>query len=253
MKATDEPASSATTGQNKKTVTFHLPKLSPDTAFATSFSEIVGPLLDSAAPYSGMGLDEFKMLQPIICSNWTQSFDPIPSSIADMPFWQYGSGNHSSEARPILGSVMITAQSDQGNDVNIRHLIIKGTSQWVIGRNVTKCCNIIHIGENILQLPCVSNSNPDTISLHDHDMHCYIPYSSFSRVSKTTLYLKIRLFFVLQLSLIVPLIRCRGRKRVSWWIKCTSMCVVTLRSQISKFCSNAMEFGMILSKITFPV
>ena len=50
----------------------------------------------------------------------------------------------------------------------------------MIGRNVTKCCNIIHIGQNVLQLPCGSNYNPDTISLHDHDMHCYIPYSSFS-------------------------------------------------------------------------
>lgn len=52
--------------------------------------------------------------------------------------------------------------------------MIKGLSQWLIGRNVTRKCNIVHVGQNVLELP-----NQDTIALSDHDMHSYIPYQVF--------------------------------------------------------------------------
>jgi len=51
---------------------------------------------------------------------------------------------------------------------------IDGSSQWIIGRNVTKHCNIEHIGGQYLKFP-----NGSKISLIDHDMHSYIGYGLF--------------------------------------------------------------------------
>ena len=103
------------------------------------------PLLDDAAPYSGMGTDEFELLAPILLPNWNGEYEPLPESVSNRPYWQYGSGNHASESRRIIGSVMLFARTDLGNCVDIRHLIIEGSSQWLIGKNVTKHCNIEHI------------------------------------------------------------------------------------------------------------
>ena len=61
--------------------------------------------------------------------------------------WQYGIGSHASAAKRILGSVEILVQSDNGQLISIRHLLISGSSNWVIGRNVTKPCNLEHIGK----------------------------------------------------------------------------------------------------------
>ncbi len=71
--------------------------------------------------------------------------------------------------------MLLSGKSDQGTLVNIRHLVIEGSSQWVIGPNVTKMCDILHIGKNVLQLPAYENSAQATITLVDHDMHSYVP------------------------------------------------------------------------------
>lgn len=84
------------------------------------------------------------------------------------PLWQYGSGKHKSEVRRIIGSLFLTAMSDSGNPIRMRHLIVEGSSQWVIGRNVTKSCDILQIDTNVLKLPVV-----------DSDMNSFIPYESF--------------------------------------------------------------------------
>lgn len=61
-----------------------------------------------------------------------------------------------------------------GEQVRIRHLLIEGSSQWVVGRNVTSKCDIQHINGNFLKLP-----NGNKVSLIEKDMHSYISYQLF--------------------------------------------------------------------------
>ena len=139
-----------------------------------------GPLVDNAAPYSGIGMKEFQLIQPIIAPDWNGEFDPLPDSVADRPFWQYGSGSHSSDSREIIGSVLLTLRSNSGTAVSVRHLVIDGSSQWVIGRNIVRKCNLIYDGCNILELPLYTASGDrDFIPLIDEDMHSYIAYEKF--------------------------------------------------------------------------
>lgn len=98
----------------------------------------VGPQVDNAAPYSGLGLTELRVMRSAILPHWDGNLAPLPLSIQPTPFWQYGSGNHASAPRKIIASVTLSAVSDEGNPVEIRHLVIDGSSQWFIGRNVTR-------------------------------------------------------------------------------------------------------------------
>lgn len=159
----------------KKTVTFHMVNIP-----SAIFDNPVGPLLDDGAPYSGMGLAEFKLIQPFVVPDWNGSLDPLPEIIQDRPWWQYGQGRHASAAKRILGAVMITVTSDLGNPVQINHLIIDGSSQWIVGRNVTRRCKIDHMEDNKMELPKFNKTDPtDSISLVDYDLHSYIPYKVF--------------------------------------------------------------------------
>lgn len=76
--------------------------------------------------------------------------DAVPDVLGDYTLWQYDSGSHASAARIALGSVILTAKSDSGLDVNIRHLVFDGSSQWVIGENVTKHASILHVEQNVI-------------------------------------------------------------------------------------------------------
>lgn len=66
------------------TVTFRMVTIrtKPDTICRDT---IIGFLLDDRAPYSAIGLTEFKMLQAVLLSSCNGDFDPIPSHIADQP------------------------------------------------------------------------------------------------------------------------------------------------------------------------
>ena len=172
--ATETPASDT----RRRSVTFNMVNMHrPDEKLLNNF---IGPLLDDGAPYSGMGFDDFKILQSLILPDCNGKLEPLPDSIADRPYWQYGAGKHASAPRKILGSVLLSIMSDGDHAVYIRHLIISGTSQWVVGRNVTRACDIRHIGANKLVLPDTSGTSAcDSISIVDHDLHSYLPYSRF--------------------------------------------------------------------------
>ena len=88
-----------------------------------------GPLLDDRTPYSGIGLHELKLMQPYLRTNWNGELDPFPDSISDWSHWQYVSGNHSSYSRRMLGSIIITACINDGTNVNIRQVVVDGSSQ----------------------------------------------------------------------------------------------------------------------------
>lgn len=138
-----------------------------------------GPLVDDAAPYSGMGLVEFRALQKVLLPNWNGSFGSLPLSIKERPFWQYGSGNHASPPRRIIGTVRLQCIADQGTAVGINHLIIDGSSQWVVGRNVTSHCNIEHINGHHLSFNIPNSASMDTMSMVTFGDHSYLPVSMF--------------------------------------------------------------------------
>eukprot|EP00171_Calliarthron_tuberculosum_P001315 IDg1315t1 len=168
------PTSSNASGSNKKSITFNMANISSNSCSDSIPADFVGPLLDDGAPYSGIGLSEFRLLQKVLIPDWKGKFDSIPTEIAESPFWQYGTGNHASESRRILGSVVMRATLSNSTTVDIRHLIIEGSSQWLIGRNVTKHCDIVHIGGNYLRLP-----ENTAIKLKNHGYHSYVPYELF--------------------------------------------------------------------------
>ena len=89
----------------------------------------VGPLFDDGAPYSAIGLTELHILKQQILLNFTGTLDNIPSSLNARCFWQYGCGNHASAKRRILGSVLLTALSDDDSLIRILHQVLEGSSQ----------------------------------------------------------------------------------------------------------------------------
>ena len=115
-------------GTSKKSATFHMAKVFPESS-ALGSCDFTGPLLDDGAPYSGIGISELKFLFPFLRNKWNGKFNPLPDSISDCTHWQYGTGTHSSDSRRMLGSVMLSASMADGALVNINHIVIEGSSQ----------------------------------------------------------------------------------------------------------------------------
>ena len=157
---------------NKKSVTFHMAQITSSKGFkGHKFS---GPLLDYGAPYNGIGMDELKLTSPYLRTNWNHKLLPLPESVPDKSHWQYGSGSHSSDSRPMLGSVIVTACLDDGTTVNIKHVVIEGSSQSKNGRNLDSKCDIIHTDGNYLKIV-----DGVRILLENIDLHSYLPFSLF--------------------------------------------------------------------------
>lgn len=57
--------------------------------------------------------------------------------------------------------------------VNVSHSVIKSSSQWVIGRNITIKFNINHIGGNKISFP-IDFNNWECISMKDCNCISYI-------------------------------------------------------------------------------
>ena len=157
---------------HKKTMTFNIAMLNGTCSFSSS--HFTGPLLDDGAPYSGLGLLELEMLSPYLRSNWNGKLDPLRSAIADRIHWQYGSGSHSSDSRRILGFIMVPASLNDGTIINISHIVIEGSSKWLIRRNIATKWEIIRSNGNALKI----NDNIN-IPLLNVDMHSFIPSSIF--------------------------------------------------------------------------
>lgn len=109
--------------KTKRSVSFHKVKM---TGPICSTTPNIDTLLDDGAPYCGIGLDEFRMIQLFVSHHWNGRYNCLPTSIAHTPNWQYGNGQHASAFKRIIGSVLFNAQSDRGQLVRINHLIIKG-------------------------------------------------------------------------------------------------------------------------------
>ena len=157
---------------DEKSVTFHTANL--DSSKDSNDEKLIGPLFDETAPYSGIGLHELKLLPPYLNINWNGNIEPLPESVSDRSNLEYGSGNHSSDSRRMLVSVTISACLEDGILISINHIGIEESAQWVIGRNVTAKCHIIHSKGNYLEL-----SNNIEVPLENINVHSYTP-SRFS-------------------------------------------------------------------------
>ena len=60
----------------------------------------------------------------------------------------------------------------------ICHLFLEGSSQWIVGRNMTRRSDILHDGQNCIRFTA-QDGTYEFVSLIDHDMHSYIPRSAF--------------------------------------------------------------------------
>lgn len=139
----------------------------------SSLNADIGPLVDDGAEYSAIGCVELKIIFDID----TTRLDELPSSLHGHTHWQYGQGAHSSPEQKMLGSIVLSVQVDNRTIINIRHVVIDGPSQWVIGRNVTAVTNIIHIGRNAIEI--INDQNTDYISIVNRKRLSFIPLSSF--------------------------------------------------------------------------
>ena len=91
----------------------------------------------------------------------------------------------------VLVCIMISARLNDGTEINIRPTVIAGSSQWLIGRNVTTKCDIIHTNRNYLKL-----SNQKVVPLQKVDMHSYIPsYIFLNKTNNNSSYFLAKLFW----------------------------------------------------------
>lgn len=67
----------------------------------------------------------------------------------------------------------MTAKSDHGNPTRICYLVVKGSSNWVIGRNVTRASDVLHYGCSIILFPPL-NGVRDSICMLEDGLHCLI-------------------------------------------------------------------------------
>lgn len=140
-------------------------KLSSDLSSCSSLffnsSEQLGSRVDDDAPYSPIGVPELLVLCSSLGLSPTTRYDPTSSVILHYDIWQYGSGEHSSVPRWILGSFLLAWMSDSRRLISICPLVIEGSSQWLIGQTVTSHCNQLRIDDNWIQIPKFS-------AIHDY-------------------------------------------------------------------------------------
>lgn len=65
-------------------------------------------------------------MQPMVCPEWNGKLEPILDILRDLPFWGYGQGEHSSNAKHIRGSVFFEPRTANGTNLSICPLVIEG-------------------------------------------------------------------------------------------------------------------------------
>ena len=73
---------------------------------------------------------------------------------------------------------MLTATSDKNNAVQITHLVLDGSSQWIIGRNITSRSTIEQYDQTAPVF--VANGERDSIAIIDDSFLSYIALDRFT-------------------------------------------------------------------------
>ncbi len=121
--------------------------------------------------YSGVGEHELSKFYGD--GNWRTFLEEVPASIREFPYWTYGPPGHSSKGRQIIGSLMILTACNEGH-VDVRHMVMEGSTQWVYGGNVVSYCNINHIEDRL------EFSNGTYIPMYKENRLSYIQLDRFS-------------------------------------------------------------------------
>lgn len=92
--------------------------------------------------------------------------------------WQYGVDSHTSPSRLMFGSALIAASTQSGVTLPISHSVLDGSSQCLIGQNVTSTANILQLDGNGLELP-----NPSGVRIRfpliERNFHLYLSAGLF--------------------------------------------------------------------------
>lgn len=78
----------------------------------------------------------------------------------------------------MFGPVLLTARRKSGLAPAIRHLVLDGSSQWVVGRNVTSRANILQLDGSCIELPGPHRGRVRLL-LHEDKFHLYLDSSLF--------------------------------------------------------------------------
>lgn len=95
------------------------------------------PIFDDGAPYVYTGIVDLRILADN--TGFKEEFElrPITVSLGRRMHYQHGTGRNASSCRRIIGSGSITAKYESGRDIEISHIVLEGSSQWLIRRNLT--------------------------------------------------------------------------------------------------------------------
>lgn len=80
---------------------------------------------------------------------------------------------------------MISATSESGSTVEVKHIVLEASSQWFIETNLTKHCLIDHMETSTLIFKLYDQF--DSISFEEHEFLFYIPYEWFSVITDSLL------------------------------------------------------------------
>lgn len=100
----------------------------------------------------------------------------IPTAFTGLQYCQYGNALHASERRRILESILLYITTDYRPIISVCHVVVEGSSQLVLGRNLTHNFDISHINKNAAIIP---TSLHKSINMVDYNIHSSLPLSRF--------------------------------------------------------------------------
>lgn len=134
-----------------------------------------GPLVDDEAPYSAIGQVELQIITSRVGIMEANAIDAISEEQNGCTHWQYGTGEHSSEKRLILGSTCLSFLSHAGISIKVCHKVLEEPSQWILGRNNTRKVDIEHVRRHALTFPL--DQTTDSIRMIDCNRLSSVPTS----------------------------------------------------------------------------
>lgn len=94
-----------------------------------------GHMLLIGGPDSDIGSSDLFENRKTLIVEWCGDLESLPAVFPQCTYWKYGTGEHHKEERAVLGSVVLFAYACDETQLLIFHLVLDGTSQWVIGSN----------------------------------------------------------------------------------------------------------------------
>lgn len=125
---------------------------------------------------------ELRTIAPVMLPEWNGQLDPLPDSVVKHPYWQHENGQHAPKPPRILGSIMFWTRS-VGKKVQIRHLVLDDSIQWVIGQNVAKYGQTRQLVRPILTQRGHNNGLLDFLLVRSDSM-LYLPFLSLPQTCK---------------------------------------------------------------------